>query len=137
MGLLQHPFWLQPVSETFRLDFFKLFCLEGSLMRVHYSKCAFDPFCLFQLLDACHCWWTSESPRAHVAKFYDRLRLIRSVWRASKIPVLKLIEIVTFWAYYTTPFGFSLFWHFWAILFSSFETTLFCQGSLMRIHYLK
>ena len=27
----------------------------------------------------CHCWWTSEFPRAHVAKFYGRLRLIRSV----------------------------------------------------------
>ena len=24
-------------------------------------------------------WWTSESPRAHVAKFYGRLRLIRGV----------------------------------------------------------
>ena len=35
----------------------------------------------------CHCWWTSESPRAHVAKFYGRLRLIRSVGRASKFSV--------------------------------------------------
>ena len=34
---------------------------------------------IFQLLGECHCWWTSESPRAHVAKFYGRLRLIRSV----------------------------------------------------------
>ena len=32
--------------------------------------------------------------RAHVAKFYGRLRLIRSVWRASTFPCLKLIEIV-------------------------------------------
>ena len=38
--------------------------------------------CIFQLLGACHCWWTSESPRAHVAKFYGRLRLNRSVLRA-------------------------------------------------------
>ena len=34
----------------------------------------------------CHCWWTKESPRAHVAKFYDRLRLIRSILRASLCP---------------------------------------------------
>ena len=58
------------------------------------------------------------SPRAHVAKFYGRLRLIRSVLRASKISVLKLIEIVILWVYYTIPFGFSLFWHFRAIIFN-------------------
>ena len=34
---------------------------------------------IFQLLGKSHCWWTSESPRAHVAKFYNRLRLIRTV----------------------------------------------------------
>ena len=25
---------------------------------------------IFQLLGECHCWWTKESLRAHVAKFY-------------------------------------------------------------------
>ena len=49
---------------------------------------------LFQLLGECHCWWTSEYPRAHVAKLSCRLRLIRSVLRASNSFVLKLIEIV-------------------------------------------
>ena len=61
----------------------------------------------------------SESPRAHVAKFYGRLRLIRSVWRASKFPVFK-IEIVILWVYYTIRFGFSLFWHFLVITFQLF-----------------
>ena len=69
-------------------------------------------FLIFQLLGECHCWWTSESPRAHVAKFYGRLRLIRSVLRASKFSVLKLIEIVILWVFYTIPFGFSLFRNF-------------------------
>ena len=55
---------------------------------------------------------------AHVAKFYGRLRLIRSVLRASKFSVLKLIEIVILWVYYTIPFGFRLFWHFWASIFN-------------------
>ena len=55
---------------------------------------------------------SSESPRAHVAKFYGRLRLIRSVLRASKFSVSKIIEIVILWVYYTVPFGFSLFRHF-------------------------
>ena len=64
----------------------------------------------------------SESPRAHVAKFYGRLRLIRSVWRASKFSVfLKFIEIVILWVYYTIPFGISLFWHFLVITFQLFE----------------
>ena len=53
-----------------------------------------------QPLGECHCWWTRVSTRAHVAKFYVRLQLIRSVLRASKFTVLKLIEIVIFWIYY-------------------------------------
>ena len=51
-----------------------------------------------------------------MAKFYDRLRLIRSVLRASKFSVLKLTEIVIFWVYYTIPFGFCLIRHFWGII---------------------
>ena len=43
---------------------------------------------------------------------YGRLRLIRSVLRASKFSVLKLIEIVILWVFYTIPFGFSLFRNF-------------------------
>ena len=39
----------------------------------------------------CHCWWISRSPGAQVAKFYGRLRLIRSVLRPSKFSVLNLI----------------------------------------------
>ena len=52
-----------------------------------------------------------------VAKSYSRLRLICSVLRASKFSVLKLAEIVMLWVYYTIPFGFSLFWHFWEFFF--------------------
>ena len=57
----------------------------------------------------------------HVAKFYGRLRLICSVLRASKFAVLKLIEIVILWVYYTIPFGFSFFRHFWDIIFQPFQ----------------
>ena len=71
---------------------------------IHLSR---SLFFIFQLLGGCHCWWTSESPRAHVAKFYGRLRLICIVLRASKFSVLKLIEIVILWVYYTIPLGFS------------------------------
>ena len=52
-----------------------------------------------QPLGECHCWWTRVSPRAHVAKFYVRLQLIRSVLRASKFSVLKFIEIIIFGVY--------------------------------------
>ena len=61
------------------------------------------------------CWWTKESPRAHVAKFYSQLRLIRRVLRASKRSVLKLTDIVILWVYYTIPFGFTWIWHFCVI----------------------
>ena len=53
---------------------------------IHLSRSLFS---LLQLLGECHCCYTKESPRAHVAKFYGRLRLIRSVLRASKISVLR------------------------------------------------
>ena len=64
---------------------------------------------VFQQLGECHCWWTKESPGAHVANFYGRLRLGRNVLRASKFSVFKLTEIVIMWVYYTIPIGFSLF----------------------------
>ena len=60
------------------------------------------------ILSSVTVWWTSESPRAHVAKFYGRLRLIRIILRASKFAVLKFIEIVILWVYYTIPLGFQL-----------------------------
>ena len=41
----------------------------------------------FQLLRECHCWWTSVFPRAYVAKFNGRLRLMRSDLRASQLRV--------------------------------------------------
>ena len=43
-------------------------------------------------LGECHCWWTKESPRTHVTKFYGQIRLIMigSVLRASKFSVIKI-----------------------------------------------
>ena len=94
---------------------------------------------IFQLLGECHCWWTTESPRAHVAKFYGRPRLIRTVLRTSKFSLLKLIEIVILWVYYTIPFGFSFFRHFLALFFNFYNYFLWLritdEGSIpeMRI----
>ena len=65
-------------------------------------------------------WCTTDQVRLSslsVVKFYGQLRLIRSVLRTSKFSVLKLIEIVTLWVYYTIPFGFTLFRHFRANIF--------------------
>ena len=73
---------------------------------------------IFKLLGECHCWWTKESPRAHVAKFYGPTWLIRSVLGASRWYALELIEIVNLWVYYTIPFRFSFFRHFLASLFN-------------------
>ena len=104
-------------------------------MRVQYPKCAYGPYCeiksvlkwcihlsrslffIFQLPGECHCWWTKESPRAHVAKFFGRFWLIRSVLEHQNFPCSKLIEIVILWVYYTIPFGFSLLRYFWDIVF--------------------
>ena len=51
----------------------------------------------------------------------SRPRLIRSVLRASKLSVLKLIEIVILKVYYTIPFGLNLFRHILGITFLLFE----------------
>ena len=83
---------------------------------------------IFQLLGESHCWWSRASPKAHVAKFYGRLRLIRSVLRSSKLSVLKLIEIVILWVYYALSFGFSLFRHFWGITFQLFKFLCLAKG---------
>ena len=53
-------------------------------------------------------WWVSllvESPRAHTAKLYCRLLMIRSALRASKFSVLKLINFL--WVDYIIPFCFT------------------------------
>ena len=63
---------------------------------------------VFQLLRECHCWWTRESPRAHAANLYARLRLICSLVRA-------YFSIIV-WVYDNAPIGLSLFWHFLAHL---------------------
>ena len=84
---------------------------------------------IFQLLGECQCWWTRESTRVHVTKFYGRLRLFRNynVLRASKYPVLELIEIVILWVYYAIPFGFSLFRPFDDITFQLFKLLCFAK----------
>ena len=54
-----------------------------------------------------------ESPRGHMwpTSSVDFNWSI-AFCRALKFSALKLIKIFILWVYYTTPFGFSLFWHF-------------------------
>ena len=73
---------------------------------IHLSRSLFFEF---QLLGECHCWWTQESPRAHVPKFYSRLRLICSVWRALKFSVFEIDRNCNSVGFHTIPFGFSLY----------------------------
>ena len=96
------------------------------LFILNVSKFSFYLF-IFQLLGECHCCWTKESPEAHVAKFYGRLRLICNVVKASKFSVLKLIEIVILWVYYTIPFGLSFFGTFGALFFTFFNYFLWLR----------
>ena len=105
---------------------------------VNYSVSFLLSASIFQVLGECHFWWTSESPRAHVAKFYDRLRLIRSVSRAFKFSVLKLIEMLMVWVNYTIRFSFSLFWAFRASLLNFWNYFVWLRitddGSVPEMH---
>ena len=113
-------------------------CLVSGLLNFEHPSVLLFCF-IFQLLGECHCWWTKESPRARVAKFYGRLWFNRSVLRASKFSGLKLTEIVIFWVYYTIPFGFSLIRHFLDI---TFKLLLLCLakdhwwGFITRIEHM-
>ena len=141
MGLLHNPFWLQLVFGTFwsllfnfsyymfAKDHWRGFSTRNAHM-VHianwirfglaYSAGKRSLF-IFQLLGECHCSWTNESPRAHVAKFYRRLRLIRSVWRTSSFSVFKIDWNCNFMGLLHHPFWLQLvFWHFLVITFQLF-----------------
>ena len=78
---------------------------------------------LFQLLGECHCWWTKESSRSHVAKFYGRLQLIRSVLRASTLNfrVFKIHSNCNFVGKLHHPFWLNLVLAFWGIHFQLFK----------------
>ena len=80
----------------------------------------------FQLLGECHSWLTKESPRAHVTKFHGRLRLSRSIWRASNFPCFKIHWNCDFFLFITPSLLASrtLFWHFWHH-FSPFQSWTF------------
>ena len=89
------PFWLQLVLahfghplHIFETSFFFLLRItdEGSVPKNGVYNLEEVFFFIFQLLGECHCWWVSESPRAHVAKFYGLLRLIRSVLERPNFP---------------------------------------------------
>ena len=90
---------------------------RGALLLVPQWQCVSSFVFYIKQLGECHCWWTREPPRAHVAKFYGRHRFICSVWEHQNSPCFKLIEIVILWVYYTIPFVFSLFRHFWDTTF--------------------
>ena len=78
--------WLTPHQPLFAYCHYQLQIKSDLKWCIHLSKSLY----VFQLLGECHCWWTKESPRAYVAKFFGRLRLIRSVLRASKFSVFKI-----------------------------------------------
>ena len=70
-----------------------------------------------------------QSPRAHVAKFYGRLRLIRSVWRASKFSVFKIDWNCNFVGLLHHPFWLQLV----LALFGHYFSTFFIQHVWLRI----
>ena len=69
----------------------------------------------------CHCWWTRETLRAHAAKFYGRLQLIRNVPRASTFSVFKFLEIVFFGVYSQSRLASVCFGTFVISLFNFFS----------------
>ena len=71
--------------------------LHNKIPRIHYPKSRYKY----------HCWWTKQSSRAHVAKFYGWIRLILSVLRASKFYVFTIDYNCKCVCLLTIPFCFS------------------------------
>ena len=78
------------------------------------------------ILGECHCWWTSEYPRAHVAKFYGRLRLICSAWEHQNFPCKSWLKL---WleGLLHHPFWLQLVLALLGHLFPTFETTFLAK----------
>ena len=82
------PFWDLLMLQLLRSVFPNLPCLF-SLFTLNIPRYFLDSAFYFKciVLGECPCWWTREPSRAHIIKFYGRLRLIRSVLRASTYSV--------------------------------------------------
>ena len=65
----------------------------------------------FQLLSECHCWWTRESPKAHLVKLYGQLRF----------DSLRFESIKILWVNYTIPCGSTVLWYHLGITFQHFN----------------
>ena len=76
------PFWDLLMLQLLRPNSSNLPCLYSTFHLEHPLVLSRFCFLYFQLLGECLCWWTSESPSAHVAKFNGWLWLIRSVLKA-------------------------------------------------------
>ena len=51
--------------------------------------------------------------------------------------VFKFIQIVILWVYYTIPFGFTLFWHFWAYISNFLNYFLWLRITVWSISLIK
>ena len=107
--------------------------MKSDLFKMVYTSWSRFIFQPLHSLGECHCWWTRESFRAHAAKFYGPLQLIRSVLRASTFSVLKFIEIVIFGVYLPFRLASVCFGTFVISLFNYFSTIIF---QLLKLHCL-
>ena len=109
------------------------------LFKMVYTSWSLFIFQLLHSLGECHCWLTRESQRAHAAKFYGRLQLIRSVSRASTFSVLKFIEIVIFGVYSPSLLAPACFGTFVISLFNFFSYFVWLRitddGSVLKCAY--
>ena len=109
-NFLSYFIWLKIIDEGSVP--FMVHIVNEIRFKMVYTSWSLFIFQPLHSLGECHCWWTRESLRAHAAKFYGRVQLIRIVSRASTFSVLKFVEIVILGVYSPSIFGFSLFWHF-------------------------
>ena len=146
MGLLQHPFLITCLFGSFGTSFSNFLnnfvwlriTDEGSvpeirnwyilLIKSDLKWCIHLGRSLFNILTT---WWVSLLvdqwvPESTCSQVLRSTLVDSCILRASKFFVLKLIEIVILWVYYTIPLAYLLILALSGHQFPSFETTLFC-----------
>ena len=104
-------------------------CAIGYLHKILVITDPTESFLVKKIIRGCHKLAPSKDTRLPITDLILK-RLLNALFQISN---LKLIEIVILRVYYTIPFGFSFFLHFWDIIFNWLRIT--DEGSVpeMRI----
>ena len=125
--LFQTAFYL----NIYFIFVFPHFLKFGTQFVMYYKlRCNSTQFVIYYKLRN---YYKLQRNRAHVAKFYGRLRLIRSDWEHQNFFVFKLFEIEILLDYYTIFFVFARLEHVFSPFVNTFWIRITDEGSVPKM----